>query len=84
MNWKCLFGHKWNGCKCEKCGKTRDEQHDLNGCKCKRCGAEKHDWDRNNSDFARMRNSFNTDRASATVMLMSTCKRCGKREMRTG
>ena len=27
MNWKCLFGHKWNGCKCEKCGETRDEGH---------------------------------------------------------
>ena len=33
----CLFGHKWNGCKCEKCGKERDEQHDWNGCKCKKC-----------------------------------------------
>ena len=25
----CLFGHKWNGCKCEICGKTRDEGHDF-------------------------------------------------------
>lgn len=23
----CLLGHKWNGCKCEKCGKNRDEGH---------------------------------------------------------
>lgn len=23
----CLLGHKWNGCKCEKCGKTRDINH---------------------------------------------------------
>ncbi|MDR1793825.1 MAG: hypothetical protein LBR25_00300 [Erysipelotrichaceae bacterium] len=23
----CLFGHKWNGCKCEKCGKIRNEEH---------------------------------------------------------
>jgi len=23
----CLFNHKWNGCKCEKCGKTRNEGH---------------------------------------------------------
>ena len=22
----CLF-HKWNGCRCTRCGKTRDEQH---------------------------------------------------------
>jgi len=27
MNWKCLFGHKWNGCKCEKCGEMRNEGH---------------------------------------------------------
>ena len=27
MELKCLFGHKWNGCKCEKCGTTRDEGH---------------------------------------------------------
>jgi hypothetical protein len=24
---KCLFGHKWNGCKCVKCSKIRDEEH---------------------------------------------------------
>ena len=35
----CLFGHKWNGCKCDKCGKTRDQGHDWSGCKCRRCGA---------------------------------------------
>jgi len=43
----CLFGHRWNGCKCERCGKIRDEQHVWAGCKCKRCGKtrdEQHDW----------------------------------------
>ena len=45
----CLFGHKWNSCKCSKCGKTRDEQHDFDLCKgkCKHCGktqAEQHSW----------------------------------------
>lgn len=45
----CLFGHKWEGCKCSKCGKTRDEQHDWDLCagKCKRCGKtqpEQHEW----------------------------------------
>jgi len=34
----CLFGHKWDGCKCTKCGKYRDEQHQWVGCKCKICG----------------------------------------------
>jgi len=27
MGLKCLFGHSWNGCRCEKCGLTRDEGH---------------------------------------------------------
>lgn len=48
MNIACLFGHKWDGCKCLRCGKKRDEQHDWNGCKCRRCEKgrdEQHDWD---------------------------------------
>ncbi len=47
MGFACIFGHKWNGCKCERCGVTRDEQHDWDGCKCRRCGKvrdEQHDW----------------------------------------
>ena len=43
----CLFGHQWNGCKCEKCGKTRDENHNWDGCKCTVCGATRnmeHAW----------------------------------------
>ena len=34
----CLFGHKWNGCKCSKCGKIRDKGHNWNNCKCETCG----------------------------------------------
>jgi len=34
----CLFSHKWNGCKCSKCGKTRDEQHSWQNGKCSVCG----------------------------------------------
>lgn len=45
----CIFGHKWNGCKCTKCGKTRDEGHDWNFCKgvCRICGKTRtpsHRW----------------------------------------
>ena len=42
----CLFGHKWNGCKCEKCGKVRDEGHEFvsvpgsSKTKCAKCGKE--------------------------------------------
>ena len=45
---KCLFSsHDWDGCKCRRCGKTRDEQHDWDRCKCKRCGEinpDMHEW----------------------------------------
>ena len=45
MKMKCLFGkHKWNGCVCANCDKTR---HEWNGCKCSLCGTrrdEGHDW----------------------------------------
>lgn len=45
-----IIGHKWNGCKCSRCGETRDDQHDWDLCKgiCKYCNktqAEQHDWD---------------------------------------
>lgn len=42
-----LLGHNWNGCKCSRCGASRDEGHDWQGCKCSCCGAyrdEEHEW----------------------------------------
>jgi hypothetical protein len=50
MRLKCVLGfHTWHGCKCSKCGKSRDEAHDFgkNCEKCAKCGktrAEGHDW----------------------------------------
>lgn len=50
MSITCVLGfHKWEGCKCLKCGKTRDEDHDWGkSCeKCTRCGATRqnaHQW----------------------------------------
>ena len=60
-----IFGHKWNGCKCAKCGETRDEGHDWDFIcegQCKRCGkksAVSHDWD----------------------LCKGKCKRCGKMQV---
>jgi len=34
----CIFGHKWDGCKCTKCGKTRNTQHKIGDGKCTKCG----------------------------------------------
>lgn len=49
-----LFGHKWNGCKCERCNKVRDKEHNFvsidEQCikKCTICGKElivDHQWE---------------------------------------
>jgi len=51
MGISCTFGfHSWEGCKCSKCGKTKDEGHDWRkDCeKCSKCGATRtnaHQWD---------------------------------------
>lgn len=37
IKWRCNIKHKWNGCVCRRCGKTRDENHIWDGCKCRRC-----------------------------------------------
>ena len=35
----CFFGHKWNGCKCSKCGIGRDSGHIWENGKCTVCSA---------------------------------------------
>lgn len=47
MNLSCLLLHHWNGCRCERCGTVRDQDHDWHYCRCARCGltrSEHHDW----------------------------------------
>lgn len=42
-----LFDHKWNGCKCSRCGAVRDWEHRWIGCVCKTCGKKRdmeHEW----------------------------------------
>jgi len=38
MNLHCLMHHEWDGCRCRRCGFSRDEHHDWDGCTCRRCG----------------------------------------------
>ena len=37
----CLLRHKWDGCQCTRCGKTRKVKstydHSWNGCVCEKC-----------------------------------------------
>lgn len=50
MNVKCKFGfHQWDNCKCTKCGKIRNKQHNFSmDCeKCSNCGSttkNQHNW----------------------------------------
>ena len=54
MKLSCIFGHKWNGCTCERCGEVRDEGHEYTkyapndkecvGHWCGKQQALKHDW----------------------------------------
>lgn len=47
MNLICmLFGHKWLGCKCERCNEVKDSSHNWNGAAaCHRCGKlHEHEW----------------------------------------
>ena len=42
MSFLCKIGfHTWNGCKCDKCTKTRDKQHLWDGYTCTRCGIKR-------------------------------------------
>jgi hypothetical protein len=48
MRSECFLFHKWNGCRCSRCGKVRDNKHEWGGCMCSRCGKkrfEQHEWD---------------------------------------
>ena len=38
-----LFGHKWDKCKCTRCGEIREvlDLHDWNGCVCRLCGKKR-------------------------------------------
>ena len=77
MSLKCLFGHKWNGCKCERCSEIRNEQHDWDLCKgkCKRCGETQpvqHDW--NGCKCSRC----GITRDEQHDWNVCVCKRCGK------
>jgi hypothetical protein len=36
---RCLLGHHWIGCCCERCGAQRDLDHDWDHCRCRRCGS---------------------------------------------
>ncbi len=88
MSILCKFGkHKWQGCKCEKCGALRDFDHDFSyynpqavkkygsSCKCRRCGKvrdQDHNW------WGCKCNDCGKIRDEKHDYLNGICKRCGK------
>ncbi|MCL2049393.1 MAG: hypothetical protein FWG87_11785 [Defluviitaleaceae bacterium] len=76
----CLFGHKWDGCKCSKCGKVRDEGHNWNGCKCNSCGQtrnEQHNFSKTPNKCEKTCSICNEIRESHDLD-GSKCISCGK------
>ena len=40
-----IFGiHRWNGCKCQRCGEVRPLHHAFDGCVCTVCGGVEHSF----------------------------------------
>ena len=66
MKLSCLFGHKWEGCKCQRCGKLRDEEHKWNYCKCLKCGKVRDE----EHNFTYRKKDENT--------CVATCRKCKK------
>ncbi len=46
MSLLCLvLGHVWShGCRCDRCGRKRNEHHEWDGCKCTMCDEVNHHW----------------------------------------
>ena len=67
----CLI-HKWDGCKCIKCGYIRDKNHAWYGCTCNKCGKvrdKEHIW------------SVHDDKYPSNFKVYierCTCLKCGK------
>ena len=75
---KCLFGHKWDGCKCSKCGKIRDEGHTWKGCVCSKCGKTVHEtrWEDAKLIFTRVAGSGASEVFYAKMR--AVCTKCGQ------
>ena len=78
-----LRWHDWDGCKCKRCGDTRNEQHDWDGCKCKRCGKIEHDWKLIKRDVSDSESDEWYGGHSVTLTTTRTdeyyrCRKCGK------
>ena len=75
----CLFGHKWDGCKCARCGEIRDQAHNFDLCRgqCLVCGKKQppeHAW----NGCACSRCGTVRDEGHAFDLCLGKCSVCGK------
>ena len=71
----CLF-HKWDGCRCSRCGELRDTRHYWAGCRCRTCGKQRdegHEWNGCTCRICGKRRNEGHDWNGCT------CRICGKR-----
>ncbi len=80
MNLKCWIGlHEWSGCKCGKCDKIRDEEHDtITDCeicvRCRKSLSRSHRWDGCKCSVCGATRDVQHEWSSDCEM----CNRCGK------
>lgn len=68
-----ISGHKWNGCRCERCREIRDEQHDWNGSKCDRCGKMRDKlYDYESKDFHKRINAISQINSTDILFSLAT------------
>lgn len=84
-----IFGHKWYGCTCSRCGIRRDAGHSWKKCRCEICGKirdEDHEWDHCRcSKCGKTRDeehyfSYEHAEADGRLLCRGTCRICGKTE----
>lgn len=85
MNEKCLDGsHQWEGCKCAKCGETRDHDWSKNCEKCANCEATRKDCHRVQGCQCTVCSAEVHDWTAynklAPMLQSRSCRRCGKED----
>lgn len=82
----CIFGHKWDGCKCVRCGKIRDEAHAWESIagkcekKCATCGKTKtieHKYERLRGQCLERCAVCGLERRILHEFEQGVCKNCG-------
>jgi len=79
----CLF-HKWDGCKCSKCGEIREKKHHYSGCQCIRCGTKRdyeHDYKLDSIECYEVCVICGKKGEVKHEYTNGICKKCGKQEL---